>query len=1184
MPARSEVSTATLTTTASGFRDGLGQRVFAIDRVGGEPRERLRVRPELAAFETALGLQIDRVSALTDPRFPRARDVDRDRSTGQVCVVSDYTAGERLSELLAAARARGVFPDIAAGLHTTNELLTAMAAFSRATKMAHGAIAPSRIVISDAGEIAITDYLYAPILTRLRFSPRRLWNELEIASGAGAPGFDEASDVRQIALVLMAMALGRPIQKHEYPAGAAALVSEVGEVAVISGGEAIAGPLRAWLERALNLQPRLLFGNVAHACASFGQILFDGGGVAASRTALVNFIEEVRNAPELAEPPVAPQIYIAPAAAAVAAIPVFVEQAVPPPIVELTPPLDVEVPAPIVAAPPIEAAPVLEEVTVVVDDRSVIAPGLGVEAVEAAPVFVAAAPVEAAPALEAPPIEEPPAAEQRPSKSGALSFFEEIVNAAKALAHRVERRAPVEPAPARREPARPEPIRPTPIEAAAPVEPPPVAIEPAPPPIERVYVAPAPPIEPVYVEPPLPIEPARVEAPPIEPVRSEPARFEPARFEPEPSEPEPFEPQPFEPQPFEPRPFEPARVQSPRFEPVPFEFPPAEPEPEPVAPAASLVDLTAAPASQPTAEPEIVEFGRQSFEPVPFELPPPLPAPEPVFEPIEPVRAAPIQPIFEPPYEPEPFPPAYAEPAVSSSEWDIEEPQEPVAAEPPPAPRLVPPPPPRPIAASPPPIAIEPEERDRKKKKKKKKDKHEPEAVPETLGPPVMQPVARQPDIVLPEIAPPGVIGLAPPQPQPGFSASGLAPSSTALPEIAPPGIVPLPPPLPPPFGPPPAAPPIATRPPIAPFAAPAPIRLKDTRPDILPRRERRDDFRQRSFSANVETAEHPNPYDAPRIAAARPRPAPGGYGAIIKIAAAVVVLAVVGFAAAKMGWSTSTSGSGVLTVESTPVGIDVYVDGTLKGKTPLTVPVAAGEHEVKLSRGRATHTVPVTIEAGKERVERVAWSKVRQGGAGGLQVTSQPPGAKVYVNGTLQGETPLELPNLAAGRYTVTVQGSSGSVKRAVRVTAGEQTDLDVELYSGFLRVIAPVELQLVENGRQLGSSGGDQVLLSPGRHEIVAINEPLGYREAHSVEIDAGETKTLTVQPTGTISINAVPWAEVWMEGSKLGETPIANKAVPIGTREVVFRHPEYGEHRVVTTVKYNQLTTVSADLTKP
>ena len=187
------VTTETRTlSTSSGFRDGLGERVLTFDRATGELRERLRVRPELGAFEAALGAQIDRVSALADPRFARARDVDRDRITGQVVVVSDYVAGQRLSDILETARERAVFPDMSAALQTTSELLLAMASFSAGLKATHGAIAPARVVITDSGDVVLTDYLFGPVLARLRFSAARLWKEFDIAPGPST--FDEAAE------------------------------------------------------------------------------------------------------------------------------------------------------------------------------------------------------------------------------------------------------------------------------------------------------------------------------------------------------------------------------------------------------------------------------------------------------------------------------------------------------------------------------------------------------------------------------------------------------------------------------------------------------------------------------------------------------------------------------------------------------------------------------------------------------------------------------------------------------------------------------------------------------------------------------------------------------------------------------------------------------------------------------
>ena len=55
----------------------------------------------------------------------------------------------------------------------------------------------------------------------------------------------------------------------------------------------------------------------------------------------------------------------------------------------------------------------------------------------------------------------------------------------------------------------------------------------------------------------------------------------------------------------------------------------------------------------------------------------------------------------------------------------------------------------------------------------------------------------------------------------------------------------------------------------------------------------------------------------------------------------------------------------------------------------------------------------------------------------------------------------------------------------------------------------------------------------------------------------------------PQGTVNLNASPWAEVWIDGRRIGETPIGNLAVPIGPHEIVFRHPEFGEKKHAVSV---------------
>lgn len=65
------------------------------------------------------------------------------------------------------------------------------------------------------------------------------------------------------------------------------------------------------------------------------------------------------------------------------------------------------------------------------------------------------------------------------------------------------------------------------------------------------------------------------------------------------------------------------------------------------------------------------------------------------------------------------------------------------------------------------------------------------------------------------------------------------------------------------------------------------------------------------------------------------------------------------------------------------------------------------------------------------------------------------------------------------------------------------------------------------------------------------------------------------------GAANFTATPWAEVWMNGKKLGETPLMNHPVPLGKREFVFKHPRLGERRVTVTIHADSVASVSVDM---
>ena len=75
---------------------------------------------------------------------------------------------------------------------------------------------------------------------------------------------------------------------------------------------------------------------------------------------------------------------------------------------------------------------------------------------------------------------------------------------------------------------------------------------------------------------------------------------------------------------------------------------------------------------------------------------------------------------------------------------------------------------------------------------------------------------------------------------------------------------------------------------------------------------------------------------------------------------------------------------------------------------------------------------------------------------------------------------------------------------------------------------------------------------------------------------------TRVSVAVPDGTLNVNARPWAEVFVDGTLIGETPIGNYALPIGAHELVLRHPEFGERRQTVLIVVGRTVRVVVDFT--
>lgn len=288
--------------------------------------------------------------------------------------------------------------------------------------------------------------------------------------------------------------------------------------------------------------------------------------------------------------------------------------------------------------------------------------------------------------------------------------------------------------------------------------------------------------------------------------------------------------------------------------------------------------------------------------------------------------------------------------------------------------------------------------------------------------------------------------------------------------------------------------------------------------------------------------------------------------------------------------------GVGDLVLSSHPSGVQVKVDGRLHGTTPLVLPLDAGTHALELAGpdGAAT-AVDVAVTAGQRvtrHVELMA-APATTARVGTLKVDTAGAAARVLVDDALVGSAPAMREELAPGTHTVTVEFAGGSrLTRTVAVTAGETVALVVgapaasamppAVAMGALHVEAPFEVQVFEDDRLVGASTSPRLALSTGAHTLTLVNTALGFSQTTRASIAAGRVAVVAADaPAVPVQLNALPWAEVTVDGRVLGETPLANVPLTLGTHRVVFHHPDLGDHVETLTVRAGAPVRLAADL---
>ena len=273
----------------------------------------------------------------------------------------------------------------------------------------------------------------------------------------------------------------------------------------------------------------------------------------------------------------------------------------------------------------------------------------------------------------------------------------------------------------------------------------------------------------------------------------------------------------------------------------------------------------------------------------------------------------------------------------------------------------------------------------------------------------------------------------------------------------------------------------------------------------------------------------------------------------ILGVAALALALAG-GFVGVRAGWHyvTVTLGSGTVLFDSVPEGSGVSVDGIVVGMTPATRQLRVGHHVVEFRTRQATRIVAIEVSARRENVARIDWTARPMGH---LHVESSPAGAHVLVDGSDRGVTPATI-DLIVGSHAIVLQNAGGSVQRTVTIANDKTTEVSEGIYAGFLHVSSPIELTISEGSRTYAFDERNQTLVPAGPHVLLLQNRDLGYTETRHIEVTPGETFSLAVNPVSTLSITSTVPARAAIDGTEVGDTPVAGYRVSLGNRDVVVK----------------------------
>ena len=261
---------------------------------------------------------------------------------------------------------------------------------------------------------------------------------------------------------------------------------------------------------------------------------------------------------------------------------------------------------------------------------------------------------------------------------------------------------------------------------------------------------------------------------------------------------------------------------------------------------------------------------------------------------------------------------------------------------------------------------------------------------------------------------------------------------------------------------------------------------------------------------------------------------------------------------------------TGILLLTSSPTGSEVSLKGASLGTTPLLITtLASGTHRLTISSpGYQTKELDVTLEGRTPLKQDVTLMS----DSGTIDLSSDPAGAEVFVNGISRGQTPCRVDRIPGGTVALEIKANGFQPHtRDVTLSAGEVQKVEIQLkpLPGTLRIVSiPEGCRVYIDDEFRGESPFDLANAKPGAYRVRV--EKVGYEPvARSVTLEKGATVTeefRLAKNTGRLELVTAPaGATVLIDGKKVGITLTRGNDTSAVSDPFAIEEALEGEHQV-------------------